>query len=306
VIPITITGTVPAGLNGVTVDYIISMPGYILEHDQVTPSGNTYQIVFDPATLHESFPNLDLIGRDEWRAGLADTFSIGLLLRGQSGSNTIYQANTITIQGEQVFIGDALPVPPPTCPNPLVGVSIFGLDSGYINIEYTFTAQPDPANATEPITYNWSTDGLVSGQGTTSTIYSWDTSGVFAVSVIAENCDGSASADHTITLSEQPPSCDVAIAGVIIDGPAMGDKGIDHTFTASVTPSSATLPISYTWSTDSLVNGQDAVSATYRWSQPGVYDVAVNAGNCGGSANDTHSIEVGQKYVYLPIVLRNY
>ena len=97
----------PAGLSGATVDCTISMPGYILAHGQVTPSGNTYQIVFDPATLHQDFPNLDLIGRDTWRAGLADTFAIGLLLRGQSGSSTVYCANTITIQGEQVFIGSA-------------------------------------------------------------------------------------------------------------------------------------------------------------------------------------------------------
>jgi hypothetical protein len=109
VTPISIAGSVPAGLSGATVDYTISMPGYILQHGQVTPSENTYQITFDPATLHQDFPNLDLIGRDEWRAGLADTFAIGLLLRGQSGSSTVYRANTITIQGEQVFVGNALP-----------------------------------------------------------------------------------------------------------------------------------------------------------------------------------------------------
>ena len=110
--PITVTGSVPAGLSDVTIDYTISMPGYILEHGQVTPSGDTYEIVFDPAALHQDFPNLDLVGRDEWRSGLADTFAIGLLLEGQSGGNTIYRANTITLQGEQVFIGNAPPGPP--------------------------------------------------------------------------------------------------------------------------------------------------------------------------------------------------
>jgi len=105
--PIAITGSVPAGLSGATVDYTISMPGYILAHGQVTPSGGTYRITFDPAALHQDFPNLDLVGRDEGRPGLSDTFAIGLLLRGQSGSATVVQANTITIQGEQVFVGDA-------------------------------------------------------------------------------------------------------------------------------------------------------------------------------------------------------
>jgi len=63
--------------------------------------------------LHEDFPNLDLTGRDEWRAGLADTIAIGLLLQSRSGGSTIYRANTITIQGDQVFIGDD---PPPDLP----------------------------------------------------------------------------------------------------------------------------------------------------------------------------------------------
>jgi len=120
VTPITITGSVPAGLSGATVDYTISMPGYILKHGQVTPSGDTYQITFDPVTLHQDFPNLDLVGRDEGRTGLADTFAIGLLLRGQSGGSTVYRANTITVQGEQVFVGDALPNLPNEIYLPLV------------------------------------------------------------------------------------------------------------------------------------------------------------------------------------------
>jgi hypothetical protein len=112
VTPIHITGTVPAGLSGVTVDYTIAMPGYILEQGQVAASGGTYELTFDPAALHEDFPNLDLVGRDDPEAGLADTFAIGLLMRGQTGGGTIYRANTVTIQGEQVFIGDA-PIEPP-------------------------------------------------------------------------------------------------------------------------------------------------------------------------------------------------
>jgi hypothetical protein len=107
VTPIVITGTVPAGLISATVDYVISMPGYILQHGQTTLDGNTYQITFDPVGLSADFPNLDLLGRDVYRAGLADTFAIGLLLRGQSESNMVYRANTITIQGDQVFVGDA-------------------------------------------------------------------------------------------------------------------------------------------------------------------------------------------------------
>jgi hypothetical protein len=105
VTPITITGSVPPGLSGVMVDYTISMPGYILQHGQVTPSGSAFQVVFDPVTLHQDFPNLDLTGRDSWsQAGLSDTLAIGLLLQGQDGSGKVYRATTITFQGDQVFV----------------------------------------------------------------------------------------------------------------------------------------------------------------------------------------------------------
>jgi hypothetical protein len=110
VTPITIAGAVTESLSTFTVDYTISMPGYILEHGRVT---DTYEITFDPAALHDDFQNLDLTGRDEWRPGLSDTFAIGLLLQGESDDGTIYQANTITIQGEEVFIGNAPPGPLP-------------------------------------------------------------------------------------------------------------------------------------------------------------------------------------------------
>jgi hypothetical protein len=109
VTPIYITGTVPGGLSGVTVDYTIAMPGYILAQGQVTPTQGVYSVVFDPTALHEDFPNLDLVGRDDWGPGLADTFVIGLLMEGKGGGRTVYRANTVTIQGEQVFIGDAPP-----------------------------------------------------------------------------------------------------------------------------------------------------------------------------------------------------
>jgi hypothetical protein len=105
VTPIAIQGTLPAGLSQATVEYTISMPGYILKRGQVTPTGNAYRFVFDLVALQQDFPNLDLLGRDTWRAGLADTISIGLLLRGKQGGQTVYRANTITLQGDQVYVG---------------------------------------------------------------------------------------------------------------------------------------------------------------------------------------------------------
>lgn len=56
VIPITITVQIPSGPSAVTLDYTISMPGYILEHGKTTPSGDSHQIAFDPVTLNNDFP----------------------------------------------------------------------------------------------------------------------------------------------------------------------------------------------------------------------------------------------------------
>jgi len=68
-----------------------------------------------------------------------------------------------------------------TCPNPLTGVSLSGPSSGNTGQTLTFTASPQPADATTPINYTWSTDGLVSGQGTATAAYSWDTAGTKTV-----------------------------------------------------------------------------------------------------------------------------
>jgi hypothetical protein len=103
VTPILITGTVPASIENPLVDYTISMPGFILAHGQVAPNDGVYQITFDPTALHEDFPNLDLVGRDSHRPGLSDTFSISLLLGGQRLGEDYFLANTITIQGQQVY-----------------------------------------------------------------------------------------------------------------------------------------------------------------------------------------------------------
>ena len=110
--PITVTGSVPADLADTTLDYTISIPGYILEHGQVTPSGGTYTLDFDAVTLQKTFPNLDLYGRDERRAGLSDTVSIALLLAGEKGGATVYRANTVTLQGQRAYVGPEAADPP--------------------------------------------------------------------------------------------------------------------------------------------------------------------------------------------------
>lgn len=58
-----------------------------------------------PDTLHDQFPNLDLTSRGAWESGLADTLSLGLLLRGQRDGEPVHHATTLTIQGDLVLPG---------------------------------------------------------------------------------------------------------------------------------------------------------------------------------------------------------
>lgn len=105
--PITVSGPIPAGLSNASVDYTISMPGFILQEGQAQISDGSFSLTFDPQTLHDDFPNLDLTGRHGWEPGLADTFSFGLQLTGLQDGKEVYNATTLTIQGGHVSVEDA-------------------------------------------------------------------------------------------------------------------------------------------------------------------------------------------------------
>jgi len=191
------------------------------------------------------------------------------------------------------------------CAVPLVGVSITGQTDGYVNVTYQFTALPDPSNATAPVSYVWSSDGLQSGQGTAQASYTWAITGSHTISVTATNCGGSFSDDHTIMLTTPPSGCNFPLTGFTISGPTTGQTGQNLTFTGHITPTNATTPITYTWSSDGLVSGQGSNTAVYNWTTPGQYQIVASAANCGGAVNDSHPIVIASEYrVYLPLVVR--
>jgi hypothetical protein len=101
VAPVNIVGTVPPGTSGAVISYTITMPGVILEQGTVIPAGNTFTVSYDPVTLHDSFPNIDLSTPEEQRPGLSDEVLITLFMIGGDGS---YRANTVTLFGEEVFV----------------------------------------------------------------------------------------------------------------------------------------------------------------------------------------------------------
>lgn len=104
--------------------------------------------------------------------------------------------------------------------------------------------------------------------------------------------------------SGPPPTCPRPLNSVAINGPTNGGIGTPYTFSAVVSPSDATIPITYAWSPEP-VSGTGTAGAVYQWSAPGSYTVAVTAQNCGGThtAQHTITIDAGTRYrYYLPLV----
>jgi TolB protein len=88
----------------------------------------------------------------------------------------------------------------------------------------------------------------------------------------------------------------VTLTDVSIAGQTAGDAQVNHTFTATSSPISATLPITYGWH----ASGQTPVTHTggltdtvvYTWDLPGNQRLTVTASNPFGSVTDTHTITI--------------
>jgi hypothetical protein len=183
---------------------------------------------------------------------------------------------------------------------PVVGVTLSGPTAGNINSNYTFQAAVEYDTATQPITYTWEATGqaeVVQQGGITDTVsFTWADSGVKTVSVTADNGLGQVVTQHQITLAEN----EVPVTGVTISGPTEGVSGEEYLFSAEITPSDATLPITWTWEVD----GHDPVTRSggpsddlaVSWDEDGVYNVKVTVSNALANVSDQHTITLSAWY----------
>jgi uncharacterized repeat protein (TIGR01451 family) len=81
----------------------------------------------------------------------------------------------------------------------------------------------------------------------------------------------------------------IPLSEVIINGPTTGTLNTPYIFTATISPSGATPPITYTWSPlpDS---GQGTAIVTYTWPTTGIKTIIVTATNTSGVATDSHDV----------------
>jgi len=177
--------------------------------------------------------------------------------------------------------------------NALESVTISGVTQGVINTAYSFDASITPSNATPPITYTWQATGQAPVNGVTAN-FTWSTPGVKTITVTVQNCGGTVVDTHTVNITTPPPTCPNPLTGLSLAGPAQGITATAYIFTATVSPSNATQPITYTWqatgkSPQTIVDG-NVTTVSYTWTTPGLKTITVAAHNCGsiGGASEQH------------------
>ncbi|MDY7076389.1 MAG: DUF11 domain-containing protein [Chloroflexota bacterium] len=193
------------------------------------------------------------------------------------------------------------------CPRPLTGVGLSGPANGATGTLYAFTGVITPADATQPVTYTWAPDPA-SGQGTANASYQWATSGLYTLTLTAENCGGPVSATHAISISAPPGPCPRPLTGIGITGSSSGYTDTFYTFAGISVPTDATQPVTYTWA-PAPAGGQGTANASYQWATPGLYTLTLTAENCGGPVSATHTIAIETwqpASVYVPVILRNF
>lgn len=99
--------------------------------------------------------------------------------------------------------------------------------------------------------------------------------------------------------------------GVALDGPAAGVTQVGYTFTATAHPSTATIPLTYTWqATDqsaAVHTGGSSDTIVIKWQTPGRKRVTVAVANAGGTVSSTYDVAISASApnkIYLPLARR--
>ncbi|HHN93197.1 MAG TPA: PKD domain-containing protein, partial [Anaerolineae bacterium] len=192
-------------------------------------------------------------------------------------------------------------------------VSISGPPTSTEGISVTFTATVNPVSGTAslPVTFTWQASGLETlvhydALSDTAT-FTWTEAGPQVVTVTVANECGGVTASRVITIASAciPPQA-VSLTAI-----PTGTTGSGVTFSASVSPTDGTTPVTYTWqaSGQETITHRDGLSdtATFTWTEAGPQAVTVTVANeCGGvTASQSINIEAAVQRIYLPLILRN-
>ncbi len=291
--PITISGFVPPGLDNVSVDYTIKMPGYILERGQATVNAGAFSFNFDPVLLQQDFPNMDLVDRDDGDPGLADTIAIGILLKGEDGPETLYRAQNLILQGEQVFVNLS---PPPEAnsggpysgdegqPIPLDGSASAG--SAGIGL-YQWDCQDDGA---------W--DATSTQPDASSCTYG--DNGIYNLRLQVTGPSGlTDTMTTTVTVTNLPP---LVNAG----SDRQATRGVEIVFNGIFTDAGWLDTHTFHWDFGDGASASGALTPSHTYAQTGPFLVTLTVtDDDGGPGSDSLTVNVSdQHYLYLPFVSR--
>lgn len=106
------------------------------------------------------------------------------------------------------------------------------------------------------------------------------------------------------------PADQVSLVSASLDGPAQGRYGRPNTFTAAVTPLTATLPITYTWLADDhppqvQVNGTAGISRAFAWNSYGLKTVQLTISNPVSELVLSDTILIEPYSIYSPLIRRS-
>ncbi len=192
---------------------------------------------------------------------------------------------------------------------PVGDVRMDGPDAVNNDTPGAFTAVVRPLSATVPITYRWQATGQADVSTRTrvlshTMLFTWRTGGTKAVTVTAGNAGGTRVFSRTISVW-------VPVGDIGIEGPGIGITGTAHCFTATASPSTATLPITYRWQATGqedvrVVTSALSCTVPFTWRMGGAKNVCVTAANAGGDSQACHKIILPPCECYIPVVMRSF
>jgi hypothetical protein len=199
-----------------------------------------------------------------------------------NGGGTVNDTHTVNI-------GHKIPI-----------VTINGPEMGEVGEEFAFTASVLPEDVPQPITYTWQASGqqiITHTAGLSDTVnYEWEMPGMQAITVTASNGLGATTDYYEVQVVMAPISLDVM-------GVAEGVVGVSNTFTATVSPITTTVPMTYIWDVDGdfVYTHTAGLSDTVllSWGQPGMHQVVVTVTNPAGSVQGDWTVTVYVR-VYFP------
>ncbi len=200
---------------------------------------------------------------------------------------------------------------------PLESVTLNGALTGEMSQSYTFTALVQPETVATPLTYTWQATELAKPlvktgifSLTNEVAFNWITTGTKLITVTVDNqlgLAGRVTATYIINIMVPP----IKPLEVTIAGATSAKLNSSSLLTATVSPISVTLPISYQWTPEPSL-GQGLAVVSYTWTITGAQLITVAATNAGGTVTATHTLTVTAEvvpqprspYIYLPIVLK--